>query len=88
MATFFVYDITWDIPADVIPLEDMPTYTCVWLPGYNTNKTAVEDDADAVLDKLADDFGFEVKDYGMMMTVEAVDQEDTSNHPCRAHPQS
>ena len=88
MATFFVYDITWDleVDGDFVKGDDLPRTAVVWLPEYVAGDVP-EDDADAVLDKLSDDFGFCVKDYKRMITVEAIDDEDTSNHPCRARAQ-
>lgn len=88
MATFFVYDIKWDMEVDgeVVVDLDLPTYAVVWLPGYEACSVP-EDDVEAVLDKLSSDFGYCILDYGFMMTVEAEDQEDTSNHPCRARAQ-
>lgn len=85
MATFFVWDITWDREVDgkIDEQTDLPYYAVVWLPEYVAGRVP-EDDVGAVLDKLSDDFGFAVKDYRTMMTVEFEDQEDTSNHPCRA----
>ena len=85
MATFFVWNINWDDQVDgkTVDTSSLPKYSVVWLPGYEAGNVP-EDDVEAVLDKLSNDYGFCILDYGFAMTVEAVDDEDTSNHPCRA----
>ena len=85
MATFFVYGIQWDPNVDgkVVDISDLPTYALVWLPEYVAGGDPV-DDAEAVLDKLTDDF-HGILDYQTIVTIEHEDG-DTSNHPCRARP--
>lgn len=91
MATFLVYDIKWDLEQDGVRLASpaletsLPRYAVVWLPEWEACECP-EDDVEAVLDKLSNDHGFCVKDYGKMITIEAIDAEDTSDHPCMARP--
>lgn len=86
MATFFAYGIQWDPNVDgkAVDISHLPTYAVVWLPEYVAGR-ATEDDVEAVLNKLTDDFGFCILDYGVIMTIEHEDG-DTTNHPCRAKP--
>lgn len=93
MATFLVHKIKWDLsvvelltpncPGRTVAAE-LPSFTIVWLPEFVACEDP-NDNTEAVLDKVADDFGFCVLDCEIF-TIEAEDAEDTSNHPCRARP--
>lgn len=88
MATFLIQGIVWDREVDGKTVkDDLPRYAIVWLPGYEACDVP-EDDVQAVMDKLTDDFGFCILNYTRIITLEAVDQDEHEHPYCKATPKT